>query len=218
MPPQSGKYMDVTSPHNGAVVAKVGLSGAADVDAAVQAGKAAFVGWSNLTVKSRSLILFKFYEICMAHIDELTDLVILEHGKSRGEAIGSIKKGLETVEWGCSLPQLIQGKNLEVSRGVMCSNTYEPLGVIASIVPFNFPIMVPMWTLPIAIACGNCMILKPSEKVPMTMHRVIDFLHEAGVPKGVVQIVNGAVDVVNAICDHKDIKAVSFVGSTKVAK
>jgi methylmalonic acid semialdehyde dehydrogenase len=213
--------MPVENPATGATIAQVALSGAADVDAAVQAAKAAHVAWSNITVKSRCTILMKFWHLVTQNEknkEELIQIVIDEHGKTRGEAIGSINKGMETVEWACSLPQLAQGRILEVSRGVQCAEVRESMGVCASIVPFNFPVMVPMWTLPICIGLGNCIIVKPSEKVPMTMHRVIDFLHEAGVPKGVVQIVNGAVDVVNAICDHPDIKAVSFVGSTKVAK
>jgi methylmalonic acid semialdehyde dehydrogenase len=148
----------------------------------------------------------------------LADLIVLEHGKNRVEAYGSIDKGNETVEWACSLPQVCQGKILEVSGGITCHDVREPLGVVASIVPFNFPFMVPMWTLPIAIAAGNTFILKPSEKVPLTMYRVMDLIKRAGVPDGVVNIVNGMADVVLAICDQKEIQAVSFVGSSKVAE
>lgn len=126
--------------------------------------------------------------------------------------------GNETVEWSTSLPQLATGKILEVSKGITCYDHRAPLGVVAAIVPFNFPFMVPMWTIPISLTMGNCVILKPSEKVPMTMTRVAELLTQAGVPPGVFQIVHGAVEVVTAICDHPDIDAVTFVGSSKVAE
>ena len=126
-------------------------------------------------------------------------------------------KGNETVEWACGLPHIMAGRVLEVSKGIECCEKRTPIGVCAAIVPFNFPFMVPMWTIPISLVTGNVVILKPSEKVPMTMTRVIDLFVEAGVPPGVFQVVHGAVDVVNALCDHKDIAAVSFVGSSKVA-
>jgi len=141
-----------------------------------------------------------------------------EHGKNKIEAYGSIEKGNETVEWACSLPQLIQGKILEVSRGITCHDRRDPLGIVASVVPFNFPIMVPMWTLPIAITSGNCVILKPSEKVPITMSRVVQLFKEAGLPDGVLQIVNGTAPIVEAICDHPQIRVVTFVGTTRVAE
>jgi methylmalonic acid semialdehyde dehydrogenase len=210
--------MDVTTPATGKVIAKVALSSADDVDAAVKAAQTAFPHWSGLTVKARATVLYKFRELCLKYRDELADLVVLEHGKNRAEAFGSIDKGLETVEWACSLPQLAQGKILEVSTGVWCHDTREAIGIVASIVPFNFPFMVPMWTLPICIGMGNCYILKPSEKVPLTMHRVMSILKEAGVPDGVVNIVNGTAPVVNALCDHPGIAAVTFVGSSRVAE
>lgn len=148
----------------------------------------------------------------------MADLVVQENGKNKAEALASVAKGNETVEWACSIPQLAQGKVLQVSRGIMCQDLREPLGIVASIVPFNFPAMVPMWTVPIALTCGNCVILKPSEKVPITMTRIAQLLHQAGVPPGVFQVIQGQVECVNAICDHPEIRAVSFVGSSKVAE
>lgn len=150
--------------------------------------------------------------------DELADLVVLENGKNKMEALASVLKGNETVEYACSLPQLAQGRTLQVSRGITCQESRDPLGVVASIVPFNFPIMVPMWTVPIALTMGNCVILKPSEKVPLTMYRVASLLIEAGVPKGVFQIINGAIEPVTRLCDHPDVAAVTFVGSSHVAQ
>jgi len=162
--------------------------------------------------------MFKFHELMDAAQDELTEIIIRENGKNRAEAIASIAKGNETVEWACSMPQLVQGRILEVSRGITCHDVREPIGIVASICPFNFPVMVPMWTVPIALAAGNCVILKPSEKVPGAATVMARLFAEAGLPKGVFQIVNGQADVVNALCDHPDIAAVTFVGSSKVAE
>jgi len=153
-----------------------------------------------------------------ANADELVDIVVKEHGKCRPEALASLMKGIETLEYACSLPQLIGGRVLDVSTGVQCREVREALGVVGAVVPFNFPVMVPFWTVPISMACGNCVILKPSEKVPLTMNRIAQLMSEAGVPPGVFNIVNGGADVVNAMIDHPDVKAFSFVGSTPVAK
>jgi len=216
--PQQQRYMNLYSPADGQQFAKVALSDEKDVDVAVQAAKKAYEKWSKLTVKARVQYLYKFHQLLIDHQSELVDLIVKEHGKTRGEAIGSIQKGNETVEWACSLPQLMQGKLLEVSTGVHCHDVRESHGVVVSIVPFNFPIMVPMWTLPIAIAAGNTLILKPSEKVPMTLNFVMQLLKKTGLPDGVVNLVNGQAEVVNALCDHDDVKAVTFVGSSKVAE
>lgn len=216
--PSTGKYMDLVSPSDGTVFGKVALSSAADVNAAVAHAEEAFVGWSSLTIKSRSAKMFKLHHLLQEHAEELATLASLENGKTMAEAMASVAKGNETVEWSCSLPQLAQGKTLQVSRGVTCSDSREPLGVVASVVPFNFPIMVPMWTVPIALTMGNCMILKPSEKCPLTMNRVAQLIQEAGVPDGVFQIVNGQADVVNGLCDNPGVSAVTFVGSSKVAE
>lgn len=217
--PVNQQYVDKLSPHDGAVIAKVALSGPQDVDAAVTAAQAAFLKWGpGSTVKKRMEVLFKFYQLVRDNSSELAELVVLEHGKTYIEALGSIAKGLETVEYSCSMPQLIAGKCLEVSNGIECKEIRDPIGVVASIVPFNFPFMVPMWTLPIAIACGNCIIVKPSEKVPITMTRTVQLLKEAGCPDGVVQLIHGQADAVNALCDHPGISAVTFVGSSHVAQ
>lgn len=220
VPPSTGpsSYMDVLSPIDNAVVGRVSLSSVQDVNTAVQHAKTAFQEWSRMTVKARAAIMFKFHALIQQHADELADIVVKENGKNKMEALASVAKGNETVEYACSLPQLVQGKTLMVSRGITCHDVREPLGIVASIVPFNFPIMVPMWTVPIALTLGNCVILKPSEKVPMTMNRVAELLAQAGVPKGVFQIVNGEEEVVNGLCDHPDVSAVSFVGSSRVAK
>jgi methylmalonic acid semialdehyde dehydrogenase len=216
--PSSGEYMDVTSPVDGSVIGKVAVSSSADVAAAVERASAVFGDWSSRTIKSRAAVMFKFHQLLIDRADELADIIIKENGKNRSEALASIAKGNETVEYACSLPQIVQGKKEEVSRGVFCEDMREPLGIVGAIVPFNFPIMVPMWTLPISLTMGNCVILKPSEKVPMTMRKVAELLLEAGVPPGVFQMVNGTKDVVEALCDHPNIRGITFVGSSPVAQ
>ncbi|KAG5178600.1 Aldehyde/histidinol dehydrogenase [Tribonema minus] len=216
--PADGQYMPVTSPVDGIKLADVALSGPADVDQAVKAATEAFPSWSALTVKSRATIMYRFHALMSKHMEELSELVVRENGKNIAEARASVAKGQETVEWACSLPQLCQGKVLQVSRGIECRDQRDPVGVVACVVPFNFPCMVPMWTIPIALTLGNCVIVKPSEKVPCTLYRVAELLAEAGVPGGAFQLVNGAAPVVNALCDHPGIGALSFVGSSHVAQ
>lgn len=218
--PASGKWVDVTAPATGEVIAKSADSGAADVDAAVQAAKAAFGEWSTTyTMKKRVLCLLKFHQLLVDHEEDLAKCIVQEHGKSISEARAEVQKGNETVEYACSLPQIASGRILEVSRGVTCQDSKEPLGVVGMIVPFNFPLMVPMWTLPIAIGCGNTVVMKPSEKVPMTMTlKISQLIREAGIPDGVVNIVNGTADTVNALCDHPNIEALTFVGSSRIAE
>lgn len=198
----SNDYLPVISPVDGTQVGKVCISNAADVDMAVACAREAFPGWSGLTMKARASIMFRFQHLMETHAEELAQLVVRENGKNIAEARASVAKGNETVEWACGLPQMAQGKILQVSRGVTCSDMREPIGVVASVSPLNFPIMCPMWTIPIALTAGNCVILKPSEKVPLTMHRVAALLHEAGVPPGVFQTVNGIAEAVNALIDH----------------
>mmetsp|Transcript_20370 Transcript_20370/g.34104 ORF Transcript_20370/g.34104 Transcript_20370/m.34104 type:complete len:510 (-) Transcript_20370:3188-4717(-) len=210
--------IDVVAPATGAIIAKVPASTARDVDTAVAAAKEAFPSWSGMTIKSRAAIMFKFHSLVEANANELAEIIVKENGKNIVEALADVAKGNETAEWACALPELATGKRLEVSRGVTCQETREPLGIVGAIVPFNFPAMVPMWTIPIALTMGNCVILKPSEKVPLTMQRMVELMVTAGFPPGVFQIVHGAVDVVNAMCDHPEISAVSFVGSSKVAE
>mmetsp|Transcript_17838 Transcript_17838/g.23498 ORF Transcript_17838/g.23498 Transcript_17838/m.23498 type:complete len:516 (+) Transcript_17838:66-1613(+) len=216
--PIGAKYMDVMNPVDDAVIGQVALSSAVDVDAAVEKALEAFSSWSAMTAKSRAAIMFRFHQLIAEHADELADIVVKEGGKNKQEALASVAKGNETVEWACSMPQLMQGKCLEVSKGIQCRDAYDPVGVVGCIVPFNFPIMVPMWTVPIALVAGNCVILKPSEKVPMTMSRVAELMKEAGIPDGVFQMVNGTAETATALCDHPDISAITFVGSSPVAE
>ncbi|KAJ3302129.1 hypothetical protein HDV03_005420 [Kappamyces sp. JEL0829] len=203
--------LPVTNPATGAVICRVPLSTSSQVNQAVMSAKKAFEEW-------RVQYLIRYHQLVVKNKEKLADLIVLEHGKTREEAYGDIAKGNETVEYALSLPQLILGNVLEVSRGVTCQDIRRPHGVVASIVPFNFPFMVPHWTLPIAIATGNTMIIKPSEKVPMTMSFVMRLLKEAGLPAGVVNLVHGTAPVVQSLCDHPDVKAVTFVGTTKVAE
>ena len=212
------KTIEVTNPATGKPIAYVKCADASVVDAAVAAAKAALPGWAGLTVKRRAQIMLRFHALIEEHRQELVDLIVKENGKNVTEAAGDVAKGLETVEWACSLPQLAQGRILPVSSGVTCHEEHEPVGVVASIVPFNFPFMVPMWTLPIALTCGNTVVLKPSEKVPLTMARVAELFTAAGLPDGVLQIVHGGVPTVEALTDHPDVNALTFVGSSRVAK
>jgi malonate-semialdehyde dehydrogenase (acetylating)/methylmalonate-semialdehyde dehydrogenase len=214
----SKETLEVISPLDGEQLSTVPLSSAADLDRAVQSGMAAFAGWSRTPIKERVQVFFRYKYLLEKHLQELAELCSQENGKTIGESIAEIEKCIELTEFACSLPQLVTGEILEVSKGVECRTEHVPLGVVASIVPFNFPSMVPNWTIPNALALGNCMILKPSEKVPLSAGRLVMLLKEAGLPDGVLNIVHGGVSIVEAICDHPHIEAVSFVGSTKVAK
>ena len=214
----SQKAIDVISPLDGMLLSTVPMSTATELDAAVAAAKKAFPAWSKTPIKERVQVFFRYKYLLEKNLKELAELCSEENGKTYGEAVAEIEKSIELTEFACSLPQLVTGEILEVSRGVECRTEHVALGVVASIVPFNFPSMVPNWTMPNAIALGNCMILKPSEKVPLSCGRLAELLKEAGLPDGVFNIVHGDVEIVNAICDHPDIEAVSFVGSTKVAK
>ncbi len=218
VPSSTTRSLQVISPLDGEELSRVPMSSAADLDHAVQAGKAAFAKWSQTPIKERVQVFFRYKTLLEKNLQELAELVQMENGKTFSEAAAEIEKCIELTEFACSLPQLVTGEILEVSRGVECRTEHVPLGVVASIVPFNFPSMVPNWTIPNAIALGNCMILKPSEKVPLSAGRLAELLKEAGLPDGVFNIVHGDVEIVEAICDHPDIQAVSFVGSTKVAR
>lgn len=214
----TSKTMEVISPLDGNLLSTVPMSTAKDLDEAVKAAKAAFPAWSKTPIKERVQVFFRYKYLLEKHLKELSELVQEENGKTYGEAVAEVEKSIELTEFATSLPQLITGEILEVSKGVECRTEHVPLGVVASIVPFNFPAMVPNWTIPNAIALGNCMIIKPSEKVPLSTARLAQLLKEAGLPDGVLNIVNGDSEIVTAICDHPGIEAVSFVGSTKVAK
>jgi malonate-semialdehyde dehydrogenase (acetylating)/methylmalonate-semialdehyde dehydrogenase len=218
IPSSSGRSLSVYSPLDGSLLAEMPCSTAADLDAAVTAAKTAFPRWSRTPIKERVQVFFRYKYLLEQHLEELAALVSEENGKTRSEAVAEIEKCIELTEFATSLPQLLGGEVLEVSKGVECRLDQVPLGVVASIVPFNFPAMVPNWTIPNALALGNCMVIKPSEKVPLTLARLALLLREAGLPDGVLNIVNGDAAIVEAICDHPGIDAVSFVGSTKVAK
>ncbi|MBP9098554.1 MAG: CoA-acylating methylmalonate-semialdehyde dehydrogenase [Ferruginibacter sp.] len=214
----SSATLNVVSPLDGNLLSTVPMSASKDLDDAVKAAKAAFPAWSKTPIKERVQVFFRYKTLLEKHLKELAELCSEENGKTYGESVAEIEKSIELTEFATSLPQLVTGEVLEVSRGVECRTEHVALGVVASIVPFNFPSMVPNWTLPNAIALGNCMIMKPSEKVPLSCGRLAELLKEAGLPDGVFNIVHGGVDIVEAICDHPGIEAVSFVGSTKVAK
>jgi len=214
----SARALDVISPLDGNLLSKVPMSTAKDLDNAVKAAKAAFPKWSHTPIKERVQVFFKYKYLMEQNLKELAALVSEENGKTIGEATAEIEKCIELTEFACSLPQLVTGEILEVSKGVECRTEHVPLGVVASIVPFNFPSMVPNWTIPNAIALGNCMVIKPSEKVPLSVGKLAQLLKEAGLPDGVFNVVHGDSEIVEAICDHPGIEAVSFVGSTKVAK
>ncbi len=220
-----GRYVDasaptieVLNPADGSVLSHVPLSGASDVAEAVAAAQNAFPAWSGTPIKERVQIFFRYKTLLEQNIDELAYLVTEENGKIHSEARAEVLKSAELTEFATSLPQICAGEVLEVSRGVECRVERYPVGVVASIAPFNFPNMVPNWTIPNAIALGNCMILKPSEQVPLSAARIADLLREAGLPDGVFNVVHGGQETVEAICDDPGIEAISFVGSTKVAK
>ncbi|HEX7153679.1 MAG TPA: CoA-acylating methylmalonate-semialdehyde dehydrogenase [Thermoanaerobaculia bacterium] len=216
--PSSRQHLDVHDPSSGEVISRVPLSGAEDVDRAAQAAKAALAGWSATPIKERAQVFYRYKALLERDLESLAQLITEENGKILSEAKAEVLKSAELCEFACSLPQLVTGEVLEVSRGVECRIERYPVGVVASITPFNFPNMVPNWTIPNALVLGNTMILKPSEQVPISAGRIAELLKEAGLPDGVLNIVHGGQETVEAICDHPDIQAVSFVGSTKVAK
>ncbi|HEY2907835.1 MAG TPA: CoA-acylating methylmalonate-semialdehyde dehydrogenase [Vicinamibacterales bacterium] len=212
-------FFDVHNPAVGDVIGRTPLSTGADVDAAVKAATTAFPAWRETPVNARAQVLYKFKALLEQHFDEVARTVTTEHGKTLSEARGSVRRGIECVEVACGAPSLMQGFALEdISRDIDCHVMRQPLGVCAAIAPFNFPAMVPMWFLPFAIVTGNTFVLKPSEQVPLSQRLMIDLLQRCDLPPGVVNIVNGGSEVVNAICDHPGIRAVSFVGSTPIAR
>jgi len=210
--------MDIFCPLDGNTISTAPISDKKDLDLAVEAAKKAFPAWSKMTIKERVQIFYRYKTLVEQNLEELATLVHMENGKTMAESTAEVAKSAELTEFACSLPQLVQGEILEVSPGVECRVDHKPLGIVASIAPFNFPHMVPHWTLPNAIALGNCMILKPSEIVPISANRIAEMLKEAGLPDGVFNVVNGSQTIVEEICDHPGIHAVSFVGSTKVAQ
>ncbi|HEV2094251.1 MAG TPA: aldehyde dehydrogenase family protein, partial [Rubrobacter sp.] len=209
----------VYDPATGETIAETPLSTKEDVDRAVKAAGAAFEGWSKTPVIQRVQVLFRYKMLLEEHFGELRDLVTLENGKDAKDAGGEVRRGIEVVEFACGMPSLLMGESVrDVARGIDNVSYRFPLGVVAAIVPFNFPCMIPLWTMPVAIGAGNAYILKPSERTPLTSQRLVELLIEAGLPEGVVNVVNGAHDAVNGILEHPGIEAVSFVGSQPVAE
>lgn len=208
----------LASPVDGSPLGTVQVADFSVVDQAVQSARQAFQSWSLVPVKDRVQVLYKFKMLVENHIGDLAKQVTAENGKTLAESTAGLARGVEIVEYAASLPQLLAGDILEVSSGVDCYTRRFPLGVVAGITPFNFPAMVPMWMFPMAIACGNSFILKPSEQVPFTPLMLADLLKEAGLPDGVFNVVQGDRETVEAVLDHPGISAVAFVGSTPVAK
>jgi malonate-semialdehyde dehydrogenase (acetylating)/methylmalonate-semialdehyde dehydrogenase len=214
-----GRLGDVFDPARGEVVRRVPLAAAADVDRAVAAARAALPAWRDTPPLRRARVLMRYRELLDAHKDELARLIGEEHGKTTADAAGSLLRGVEVVEFAIGVPHLLKGEHAEdVAKGVSCHSLRQPVGVCAGITPFNFPAMVPMWMFPLAIACGNTFVLKPSERVPSTALRLARLFGEAGLPPGVLNVVPGDAEAVNALLAHPGVDAVSFVGSTPVAK
>ncbi|MDQ7842603.1 MAG: CoA-acylating methylmalonate-semialdehyde dehydrogenase [Armatimonadota bacterium] len=214
-----GRGLEVFNPASGEVIARVPLSSAADVDHAAQAAARAFREWRRTPAPERVQPLFRLKRLLEEHLDDLARTVTEECGKTYDESVGELRRGIENVEVACGIPSLLQGYNSEdVARGIDEHLFRQPVGVVAAITPFNFPGMIPLWFLPYAVACGNAVIVKPSEKVPLTMQKIMALVERAGLPPGVVNVVNGAAETVDALCDHPLVRAVSFVGSTPVAR
>ena len=215
----SERRAKVFDPATGENTAEVKLASTKDIDTAVKAAKQAFISWSKKPPLQRARVMFKFKELIEKNFEELTKIIVSEHGKVFEDAKGEVTRGLEVVEFACGIPQLLKGEFTEnVGTDVDSWSLRQPLGVCAGITPFNFPAMVPMWMFPVAIACGNTFILKPSEKDPSCPFRLAELFLEAGLPEGVFNVVNGDKEAVDAIINNRDVAAVSFVGSTPIAK
>jgi malonate-semialdehyde dehydrogenase (acetylating) / methylmalonate-semialdehyde dehydrogenase len=216
---RSPELMEVFNPATSEVLAQVRLAGSEDVAAAVAAASAAFPAWRRTPAQDRIQYLFKFKRLLEEHATEIARLITQENGKTLAESRAELQRGIENVETACGIPSLMQGYNLEdIASGIDEIMIRQPLGVTAAITPFNFPAMIPLWFLPYAIACGNTFVLKPSERVPLSARRLVELLHETGIPKGVVNLVVGGKTAVDALLRHPDVRAISFVGSTPVAK
>ncbi|QJD99148.1 CoA-acylating methylmalonate-semialdehyde dehydrogenase [Massilia forsythiae] len=214
-----GRFADVFNPALGTPCARVALADAADVDAAVAAAAAAFPAWAATPPLARARVLFAYLQLCRQHADDFAALVTREHGKTFSDAQGEVVRGIEVIEFAVGIPQLLKGEFTDqVARGIDAWSMRQPLGVVAGITPFNFPVMVPMWMFPIAIACGNTFILKPSERDPSPSLLHAKLLKQAGLPDGVFNVVQGDKAAVDALLDHPDIQALSFVGSTPIAE
>ncbi|NWG34572.1 MAG: CoA-acylating methylmalonate-semialdehyde dehydrogenase, partial [Chloroflexi bacterium] len=217
--PDAREYFDVINPATGQVIARTPLCGKADVDAAAGAASAAFPAWRRVPVQDRVQYLFKLRDLLKANIDEISKLITNECGKTFDESKAEMVRAIENVEVACGMPHLGKGDFVEdIASGIDELMIRQPVGVCATIAPFNFPGMIPFWYLPYALAAGNTYIVKPSEKVPMTMQFIFKLIEQVGFPKGVVNLVNGAKDAVDGILEHPSIRAITFVGSTNVAK
>ncbi|HKW26503.1 MAG TPA: CoA-acylating methylmalonate-semialdehyde dehydrogenase [Terriglobales bacterium] len=213
------EHREIINPATNEVLGQVPLSGAAEVDAAVQAAARAFPEWRRTPPEDRIQYLFKLKNLLEEHFEELARTITLENGKTLGEAKGELRRAIENVEVACGIPTMMQGRMLEdVARGIDETMIRQPLGVVAAIVPFNFPLMIPFWYLPYAIACGNTFVLKPSERVPLSSQRVFEMMEALQLPPGVLNLVNGGKEAVDALLDHPTVRAISFVGSTPVAR
>jgi len=214
-----GRYADVYNPALGEPCAQVALADIDDVNAAVAAANAAFPAWAATPPLARARVLFKYLQLCQQHTDEFAALVVREHGKTFPDAQGEVARGIEVVEFAVGIPQLLKGEFTDqIARGIDAWSMRQPLGVVAGITPFNFPVMVPMWMFPVAIACGNTFVLKPSERDPSASLLHARLLKQAGLPDGVFNVVQGDKVAVDALLDHPDVQALSFVGSTPIAE
>ncbi len=215
----SSRHADVFDPATGEVAARVPLASAGDVDAAIQAAAAAFPGWSATTPLNRARVMFRFKALLEQHADALAAIITSEHGKVRSDARGEVTRGMEVVEFACGMPHLLKGEHsMDVGRDVDSWSEYAPLGVVAGITPFNFPVMVPLWMFPVALACGNTFVLKPSERDPSASLFMAELLKQAGLPDGVFNVVHGDKLAVDALLDDPRVQAISFVGSTPIAE
>ncbi|MFD1776843.1 CoA-acylating methylmalonate-semialdehyde dehydrogenase [Paenibacillus rhizophilus] len=215
----SGMEEEVFNPATGEVIAYVPLSSREELDAAVAAAKESFLRWKKVAVPRRARYFFEYQQLLLKHAEELAELITLENGKSLEEARGEVQRGVECVEFAAGAPTLMMGSQLpDIATGIESGMYRYPLGVVGGIAPFNFPMMVPCWMFPLAIACGNTFVLKPSERTPLLVGRLAELFAEAGFPPGVLNVVHGAHEVVNGMLEHEDIKAISFVGSQPVAE
>ena len=214
----SENRISVISPYFDKQIATIPDSGKSDLDIAVEKAKSAFPNWADTNIRDRAQIMFRFKSIIEKDMDNLAALIALDNGKTIADARGSILRGVEVIEYATSLPNVLNGESSDVGPGINCTMTHEPLGVVAGITPFNFPVMVPLWMIPLAITAGNTFILKPSEQTPLAGLKLAEYLKESGLPDGVFNVVNGAKKIVEALCDHPDIRAMAFVGSSNVAK
>src|SRR5438105_8440322 len=216
---QAVEFLDVRNPATAETIVRVPLSSREEVDEAVRAAQVAFVDWRRTPSTERIQYLFKLKRLLDEHFDEIARLTTQECGKTLAESRGELRRGIENVEVASGIPSLMMGYNVEdIARGIDEHMLRQPVGVVAAITPFNFPGMIPFWFLPYAIACGNCFILKSSEKVPMTMSRVFELIDQLGLPPGVLSLVNGSKEAVDTLLDHPLVRAISFVGSSAVAK